>query len=604
MRSIKWKLVFMYITLVFIVLIISGTFIIISVRGNEDSKAEEELKRFSGTIEENIIRSGYDDFQEGFKELGGITGRNLEGNIIETEYFKTIASTATTDRSKFPDFASEPVIFALRGEAHFSSGARAPDINGITKQWMEYAKPVMLDPSTTRVNYVIYVRMDATLILESVSQTVRTIVLSVFLALILAGFLGFWFSSTITSPIIALTNRAKEFAGGNLDTEVPVYSGDEIGQLSKNFNLMARELNKTMAETEGEKNKLEIVLFNMTDGVLAYDGDGKLIHANQLCGEMLALDNIGSLSFSEMLAALFVDRPSPWPQRSVQEINSFEKKSATVQSGEKYISLSLNAYKNKDGNVDGVILVLQDVTKHIMLDNLRKEFVANVSHEIRTPITTIKSYAETLLDGETMSNRETATEFLTVINDESDRMTLLVKDLLELSSLDNNQFYLDMKEENLIDIIKQSVKQLKFVAEKQKKQLNFTPGKSEMLILADRGRIGQVVNNIITNAIKYSYEKAVIDVEADDTGEYYQVSVTDNGMGIPQEDLSRIFERFYRVDKARSRALGGTGLGLSIAKEIMEAHNGGISAESALGKGTTMKLMFEKLEARSHYDGN
>jgi len=336
---------------------------------------------------------------------------------------------------------------------------------------------------------------------------------------------------------------------------------------------------------ESEKNKLEIVLYNMTDGVVAYDASGRVVHANHVCSEFLNLADIENVPLSEMLCRLGVENASN------PDIDAL--RDSTMTMGDRYIHATFNAYSGKDGETDGVIIVLQDITKHMKLDNMRKEFVANVSHEIRTPLTTIKSYTETLIDG-AIDDRPTAEEFLNTINNEADRMTRIVKDLLELSQMDNNKMELHVQQVDLVALVKKNVGQHMVTATRLRKTVTFASSAAKMPMEVDPERINQVINNIVTNALKYSGENAVVNVVMEEAQQFYRVYVKDNGMGIPKEDLRRIFERFYRVDKARSRQLGGTGLGLSIAKEIMEAHGGKISASSELGRGTTMILRFPK----------
>lgn len=233
------------------------------------------------------------------------------------------------------------------------------------------------------------------------------------------------------------------------------------------------------------------------------------------------------------------------------------------------------------------------MTEQKELDEMRKEFVANVSHELRTPLTTVKSYAETLLDG-AIEDKNLAVSFLQVINNEADRMTALVQDLLELSRLDNKQVKFNFKSVNITQLIIKSVEQHQILAQKKNQKLDYSISNKKIVVNIDSERIQQVLSNVISNAIKYSPENAEINVKLYEEDDFALVSVSDTGFGIPESDLPRIFERFYRVDKARSRKVGGTGLGLAIAKEIMELHNGKIYAESEYGNGTTITLKFPK----------
>ena len=240
-----------------------------------------------------------------------------------------------------------------------------------------------------------------------------------------------------------------------------------------------------------------------------------------------------------------------------------------------------------------MILILQDITEQKKLDDMRKEFVANVSHELRTPLTTVKSYVETLIDTG-FEEKQMVINFLETINSETDRMTLLVKDLLELSRFDNQQIKFKIEKSNIVEIVKRVTEQYKMHAKNKNQKLTIKECNKEIILDIDPLRIIQVLNNILSNAVKYSVENDSIYVYIKEDEENVKVVVKDTGMGIPKEDMPRLFERFYRVDKARSRAMGGTGLGLAIAKQIMEYHKGDILIESTYGRGTEVTLNFVK----------
>ena len=430
--------------------------------------------------------------------------------------------------------------------------------------WICYATPAMTINGT--VKYIVYAQMNASSMQESLAQTTRTIVVAVLLALVLAVLMAYVFAKTLTGPIHQLTLKAKLLAEGDLKQTVEVYSEDEIGQLAESFNYMASELNKTVGETFREKNKLEAILHNMTDGVISFDKNGDISHANTVAAEMLEVEN---LDFN---------------------LDMFTRKYV----GEKYINASFSPYFNETEEIEGIVVVLQDITKQKKLDNMRKEFVANVSHEMRTPLTTIKSYTETLMFG-ALEDEAVAMDFLNIINTETDRMSFLVRDLLQLSRFDNEQVKLDLGKVYINELISENVRQNKIHADNKNQKLimELWPD-NDTYVVADRDRANQVINNITTNAIKYSPEGATIRIYVTEDKRYYKISVEDNGMGISKEDLPRVFERFYRVDKARSRSMGGTGLGLAIEKEIMESHEGKLTAESEYGKGTTMTMWFLK----------
>jgi len=583
MKSIRWKLVIMYIALVFIVMIISGTFMTVTLRRGEEDKAEYELKQATGKIVQTIIEPNNPEFfQAAFSDMTEIGAGRIYSSIIDAGTRKVIATNVTSDEERFPVYSSKTIIQALAGGRSFAAGRNYnDDITGAVKPWMEYAQPYLVNG---KVTYVIYSRSDATNIYENIGKTTRTLALSTVLALVLTAVLGFLFANSLTTPIAALTNKARELARGKLHSEIPVASRDEIGQLTMSFNNMAKELNKTMSGMENEKNKQEILLSNMTDGVLAYDNSGKLIHASRVCGELLGFPDMYGLSFTQMTGRLGVD---------IDLETAEPMKDITINIGKRFLDASFNTYKNKTGALEGIVIVLHDITEHIRLDNMRKEFVANVSHEIRTPLTAIKGYAETLING-SIDDREVALEFLEVINSETDRMTLIVKDLLELSRFDGGQMTFSFTEVNLTELIRRNIKQHRITAANGGKSVNFEPEREDVTVTADPERISQVLTNIISNALKYSPEGSSVDIVLEETKEHYCIVIRDNGFGIPKGDLPHIFERFYRVDKARSRDMGGTGLGLSIAKEIIEAHGGKIWASSQPGKGTAMTVMLRK----------
>jgi two-component system sensor histidine kinase VicK len=257
--------------------------------------------------------------------------------------------------------------------------------------------------------------------------------------------------------------------------------------------------------------------------------------------------------------------------------------------GDKSIKVYFAVFTGETRKPEGVIAVLQDITEQQRLEEMRKEFVANVSHELRTPLTSIKSYSETLLDG-ALDDRETAEQFLAVINTEADRMTRLIRDLLQLSRLDNQQTQWNFEKMSLVELIKNTVERMKIEVDSRRQNIECFVVNEVPEIEGDYGRLEQVAFNIIGNAVKYTPEGGNITVYVGRMRNGVYFKVADTGIGIPEENIDRIFERFYRVDKARSREMGGTGLGLSIAKEIVEAHNGTINIKSKVGVGTEVTV--------------
>ncbi len=586
MKSIKFKIVLLYILLVFLVMVVSGTFILTRIRQEESNNAYDALSLYTKTAENRIINV-YDkeaDFNKALIDIYDTPQSSYNAfydyqiAILDNDGINVIAST-----DKNEDYSAPVIISTVNGEATFQDWRKSRDANGARKTWFELAVPVTSD--LTNKEYIIYVKMDATSAIENLVRLSYTLIFSLMISIALAITLGFLFSNTITKPIIQLTTKAKKFSKGDFEDDLKIYSNDEIGQLTKTLNEMGKNLKSLINSISLEKNKIEIILHGMTDGILAYDMNGHLIHGNVASCELLDRKSLQLIKPNDIFK--IIDEPYKNMKDLVNV--SIDK---DVNFNDKYLNVNITSYNNNKNELEGIIIVLKDITKHTNLDNMRKEFVANVSHELRTPLTTIKSYAETLKDIG-LDDLEMAQSFLSIIETEADRMTLLVKDLLDLSKFDSDKFDLDLSYVNLTELINATVTQNQVSAENKNQIINFKES-NKYFINCDQGRINQVLTNILSNAIKYSGDGAKIDITLQEIDKFYEVQIADNGMGIPKKDVDRIFERFYRVDKARSRSLGGTGLGLSITKQIILAHGGEIEAKSTLGVGTTMIIRFKK----------
>lgn len=581
----------MYLGLVLIVMIVSGTYILLSLRNIEIEKSRTQLESYAEKINEQVIESVEEkNFQSKLMET--VTNAiGIQGNILDSDG-DTIASTTALE-GPYPEYTDQAIIAAMNGMTSFSSGKRSTDSLGLLKEWMSYAMPA--ESKTDGKSYIVYTRLDAGDMQTSLNQTTQTIVAAVVIALFLAAVMGYVFAQTLTGPILALTKGAKSLAeGGGLNQSIKVRSSDEIGQLTSSFNYMASELTKNMSEISREKNRLEILLHNMSDGVISFNRDGDLMLANAAAMDMLGVEEM-TMDFSQFIRAYDIN------SSVYLDMGNEPSKKVIFPVGKQFINANFSPYYDTAGRIEGVVVVLQDITEQKKLDDMRKEFVANVSHELRTPLTTVKSYTETLMEG-ALDDKEIAMDFLGIIDSEADRMAFLVRDLLQLTRFDNKQVRLDIVEIEMNEFLNVTVRQNKIHAEAKNQELTFEPYPHDVVIYGDRDRVGQVVNNIVTNAIKYSLDQAKIRIYIGEDAQYYKISVKDTGMGISREDLPRIFERFYRVDKARSRAMGGTGLGLAIAKEIMESHGGRLTAESEYGKGTVMTMWFPKERPVLHYE--
>lgn len=520
---------------------------------NEAQKIIESVAAYSGQL-------GIDTFRN-YYLLDGKNGKQVGEYTSNLELAKNLE-------------LSPNIIAAMNGKV-------GDEVSG-EQSSMDYAIPLKSGES---VEYIVYIKdekEDSNNILRSIFTIIlQALLLGIALSLVFAILL----SITIISPIKSLTQKSKKMASGDFEYTIDVKSPDEIGQLTDTFNYMASELKTTLSAIQSEKNKVETILQYMTDGVMAFDKSGTIIHINPAAKALLAIDDIENKSFDE----LFADYDVKLGQIIyLKHVSASER---VINYNNKEISAYFAPFKTADQS-GGVIVVLRDITESEKLERSRKEFVANVSHELRTPLTTVKSYAETLYDlsEDNAYDKAMFASFLETINAETDRMTRLVKDLLLLSSLGHKsgeELYEDI---DIAFLSKNIVDKLQHAARDKNQTLTYEPTNALPFFRGNIDRIEQVITNIITNAIKYTPEGGSITVSTIHVFNSITIKIKDTGIGIPPKDLEHIFERFYRVDKARSRDMGGTGLGLAIAKEIIEEHKGNISIKSTPNVGTEVMI--------------
>lgn len=413
------------------------------------------------------------------------------------------------------------------------------------------------------------------------------------IALAITAILGILLAQTITRPIVDMRKQALAMAKGNFSRKVKVYGQDEIGTLAMTFNNLTKKLQEAQAMTEGERRKLSSVLSYMTDGVIATDRKGRVILINDPAAEMLNVSRETVLS--QPIVSLL----------GLTDTNTFEdlleeKESLILDYSTKkepyILRANFSVIQKETGFVNGLIAVLHDITDQEKIDAERREFVANVSHELRTPLTTMRSYLEALADG-AWKDEEIAPNFLEVTRTETERMIRLVNDLLQLSKLDSTDYRLNKEWVNFVDFYHRIIDRFE-MAKQQNVSFKRQLPDHAIFVEIDEDKLTQVLYNIISNAMKYSPEGGQITFSIKEEEEKIIVSVSDQGVGIPKENISKIFDRFYRVDKARTRKLGGTGLGLAIAKEMVNVHGGMIWAASEEGKGTeiSFSLPYEQTE--------
>ncbi len=446
-----------------------------------------------------------------------------------------------------------------------------------TASYMDVAIPVTRGEST----YVIYILDDRSTVEDLNNELFMLILEALVFGLVISVFLSLLLAKTMITPIEHLTDAAERVADGDFSRKISVSSRDEIGILTSAFNDMAQQLKDTLDTVENERNKLSTLFLHMTDGVLAFARDGQLIHANPAAGRMLQV----KLDEESHYDPLFGDIASLFEVLSAPAGGYIE---GERQVRGRTLALLLAPFSSESQG--GALVVLRDVTEQHKVEEQRKEFVANVSHELRTPLTNIRSYAETLSDNAGTLPPEMERNFLGVILNESDRMTHIVQDLLTLSRFDSGRSEMKLSRFPFGQAVQDVYNAIILEAQRHRHEVVLDVQHDLPEIRADRERVLQVMMNVVSNAIKYTPDGGRIEISAGRTDERVWMEVADNGIGIPAEDRPRVFERFYRVDKARSRQSGGTGLGLSIAKEIMDRHKGTLALVDRDGPGTTIRM--------------
>lgn len=372
-------------------------------------------------------------------------------------------------------------------------------------------------------------------------------------------------------------------AAGILATLIVVTIISMIKKHKRSKRRLIKAAEKQTAQEDVEKKYLKTILLHMTDGIIAFNMDGRILLINPAATRSLRIlpeDDTFEKIFNKYDVEINMEK-----QIYLEDLTSTEKR---INVGDNYFNLLFEPFKDEKGRPAGIMVLVQDITEHVRLDNMRKEFVADVSHELKTPITSIMGYADTLQEGE--YDKETRENFLGVISSEARRMAKLVTDLLTLSKFDSNEMKIEKEEFDLGNLVKECQRKLQLEIDKKGLKTECFVTANVPPVYANKDGIERVVLNILTNSIKYTKEGGRIKIYVGFVYNDAYIKIIDTGLGIPEEDLNRIFERFYRVDKARTREMGGTGLGLSIAKEILDKNQGSIDIKSVVGEGTEVVI--------------
>ncbi len=590
------KLTMILLLLITSLMAVIGAFLTISVSSFFTDTFYQQINSVFGEDQKEFVTSlrreaAQENGPQNIQELLELTAGRLGIDYRTRNYFVLDGETGTyltgsADESLLPREQSANLLTA-RNAVLQRDETGIGDVSDITADYMDAAIPIFGGSQA----YIIYILDNRDTVSGLNEQLFLIIMQALVIGLAISVLLSFLLSKTMVGPIEKLTAGAEKMAAGNFGSALPVESSDEIGILTGTFNEMAGVLQATLAAVENERNKLDTLFLHMTDGVVAFDHRGRLIHCNPAANAMLQRPVDSACTYDELFASV----------RPFQEVLDLQRPNFAeggLEAGEKTLEVYLAPFSDRERG--GVLIVLHDVTEQHRNEERRKEFVANVSHELRTPLTNVRTYAETLRDAEGDIPQNTANGFLDIIITETDRMTHIVQDLLTLSRLDRGDAELVLSRFPFAEAIQSVVRSSALNARQRGHALTCGDLSHLPLIVGDRSRLEQVMMNILGNAIKYTPDGGHIQVSAgcgeDDT---VWMEVWDDGIGIPEKDAERIFERFYRVDKARSRESGGTGLGLSIAREIVQRHHGVIGLAPHQGPGSTIRMTLPIAQGRS-----
>ncbi|MBP9500095.1 MAG: HAMP domain-containing protein [Acetoanaerobium sp.] len=591
-KSIRYKLIILYFLLVFIAMLIVGVFITDQFEKYHLNIVKDNLTYTANNVVRTMIKDvdlieNKDDIQENL--IKSTISLGYEISIIEGDSYNIIASTNLdfVDKNAM-DVLEKSVILSSLNNRVTEKDIQSDNAESYRIKHMAFSYK---EDQSDNLDYIIYGRASLDSVYRILSNSTVILLRATVIALLVTIVLGYLMAGSITVPINQLTMKALKMAKGDFRQRVTVKSDDEIGQLGSMFNYLTEKLDTTLLEISSEKSKLNAIIKHMEDGLVAIDGKGQIIHYNP---SFLSMLNLREKDLTDKSYDKIIDDYSKDLEYGAILQKSISNSSENIifeNNKKRILKASPALFRDEAGRISGAIVVFQDITESQRLEDMRREFVANVSHELKTPITTIKSYSETLLCG-ALEDKELSKSFVEVIENEADRMSSLVKDLLQLSHMDYEKVVWEMHHLDLREIVTDSVRKLEVHFQNKNQRLNMQISDEAVPIYADRGKIQQVIINLLTNAIKYTPENGNIRISAQVVDKNAIFEVQDSGIGIPKEDIKRIFERFYRVDKGRSRAQGGTGLGLSIAHNIIKQHKGSIKVSSELEKGSIFTVYF------------
>ncbi|KAF0824418.1 two-component system histidine kinase PnpS [Cytobacillus firmus] len=585
MTTFRTRLLFALLSLILVVLVALGLLLGQLFKSyylnTFDARLQKETEMAASYIEGN---GGIGSITiERINELGDIldvrvTATDSKGRILMDS---SIKSETTQSRHQ------EIIFEVLKKKSAYESGWEVAGGFNLHYYW----QPVMINGE--KEGYI-FLSTKLAEFQKAYQQIWWILAISLGLSLFMIILLGSRIMARYTKPIESATQVAIELTKGNYRARTYEDQEDETGMLSKSINVLARNLQEMVKSQEMQQDRLGALIENMGSGLILIDSRGYINLVNRPYKEVF------NVNPSEYLYKLYYEVIE---HKGITEV--VEEIFMTEQKVKKQLIIPVNIERRyfevygvpiigTNDEWKGILLVFHDITELKKLEQMRKDFVANVSHELKTPITSIKGFSETLLDG-AMENKQTLNDFLNIILTESDRLQSLIQELLDLSKIEKQGFSLSIQQVDLAEVLEDVVAIMKGKAAEKEIVLEYKREDKPVYIEGDVHRLKQVFINIISNAISYTPNQGVVHISLANTGSTVLTEIRDTGIGIEAREIPRIFERFYRVDKARSRNSGGTGLGLAIVKHLVEAHKGTISVKSEVGKGTSFIIELPKI---------
>ncbi|EHF3654818.1 cell wall metabolism sensor histidine kinase WalK [Listeria innocua] len=590
-QSVQFKLVIMYLLLIIVAMQVIGAYFVRELEGQLEKNFQDSITNSITLLDynarEEIIKNSdnsvklQNDIRELLVDYSRASSNIIEVRIVDDKG-KILGTSNLDNQGIVGQKSNDPLV-----KRTLSLGTTSED--KIYKDESNKNNRVWVNVSSIKnkgqVIGAIYLVADIESVYKQVDDITNIFITGTLIAMIITAVLGILLSRTITKPIIEMKRQAYAMARGNYSRKVKVYGVDEIGELADSFNTLTKRVQEAQAMTEGERRKLSSVLAYMTDGVIATDRRGKVILINTPAEKMLRVkhESANGRSIIDVL-----DIGDTYQFEDLMEVDGSLTMDRSTLDKPYVLRANFSVIQRETGFNNGVIAVLHDITDQEKVDQERRDFVSNVSHELRTPLTSMHSYLEALSDG-AWEDKEIAPRFLEVTQNETERMIRLVNDLLKLSRMDGGREQLEKSFVNFTDFFNHIIDRFEMMKKETIMFKRHIP-KEPVIIEIDEDKVMQVLDNIISNANKYSPDGGRISFYLKKFEDEIEVSIADEGLGVPDEDLANVFDRFFRVDKARSREMGGTGLGLAITREVIEAHGGRIWAERNKSKGTIIKF--------------